>query len=68
MLDRADYTKFMLALLAIVNPVGAMQLFVTMTARNRDDEKRHIARVAMRIMGLMLAVVTVELFASDMLA
>ena len=45
MLDWAEYTKFFLALPVIVNPIGAVPLFVSMTAQNNEDEKRHIARV-----------------------
>src|SRR4030081_2885704 len=46
MLDWAEYTKFFLALLVIVNPVGAVPLFVSMTEQHTVDEKRRIARAA----------------------
>jgi multiple antibiotic resistance protein len=46
MLDWAEYTKFFLALIVIVNPVGAVPLFVSMTEQHTRDEKQRIARVA----------------------
>ncbi len=46
MLDWSEYAKIFLALLVIVNPVGAVPLFATMTANNNEPEKKHIARIA----------------------
>jgi multiple antibiotic resistance protein len=44
--DWAEYTKFFLALLVIVNPLGAVPLFASMTAGNSAREKQQIARIA----------------------
>lgn len=46
MLHWAEYVKFFVALAVIVNPIGALPLFVSMTAYNSQAEKRQIARVA----------------------
>jgi multiple antibiotic resistance protein len=54
MLDWAEYTKFFLALLVIVNPVGAVPLFVSMTEQHTIDEKRRIARVASASVAIVL--------------
>jgi multiple antibiotic resistance protein len=54
MLDWAEYTKFFLALLVIVNPVGAVPLFVSMTEQHTVDEKRRIARVASSAVAVVL--------------
>ncbi len=59
MLDWAEYTKFFLALLVIVNPVGAVPLFVSMTAQNSAAERRRIARVASSAVAIVLIVVAI---------
>lgn len=56
MLDWAEYTKFFLALLVIVNPIGAVPLFVSMTAQNSAEERKHIARVASISVAIVLIV------------
>ena len=40
MLAWAEYTKFFLALIVIVNPLGAVPLFVSMTEQHTRDEKQ----------------------------
>ena len=59
MLDWAEYTKFFIALLVIVNPIGAVPLFVTMTATNTAEERRRIARVASISVAIVLVVSSV---------
>ena len=54
MLDWAEYTKFFLALLVIVNPVGAVPLFVSMTEQHTREEKHRIARVASSAVAVVL--------------
>jgi multiple antibiotic resistance protein len=49
----ADYIKFFVALMVIVNPISALPLFVSMTVSNSHAEKMQIARVA----GISVAVV-----------
>jgi multiple antibiotic resistance protein len=56
MLDWAEYTKFFLALLVIVNPLGTVPLFVSMTAGDSLSERKHIARVASLAVGIVLVV------------
>ena len=56
MLDWTEYAKICLALLVIVNPVGAVPLFASMTAGNSEQEKKQIARVASTSVGVVLIV------------
>lgn len=56
MLDWAEYTKFLLALLVIVNPIGAVPLFVSMTALDTAEERKRIARVASISVAIVLVV------------
>ena len=56
MLDWTEYAKIYLALLVIVNPVGAVPLFATMTSANNEDEKKHIARIASTAVAVVLVV------------
>ena len=59
MLDWAEYTKFFLALLVIVNPVGAVPLFVSMTDQHTIDEKRRIARTASAAVAVVLVLAAI---------
>ena len=59
MLDWAEYTKFFLALLVIVNPVGAVPLFVSMTEQHTVDEKRRIARAASAAVAVVLVLAAI---------
>jgi multiple antibiotic resistance protein len=59
MLDWTEYAKIFLALLVIVNPVGAVPLFVSMTAENTADEKHRIARTASTAVAIVLIVAAV---------
>ncbi len=59
MLDWAEYTKFFLALIVIVNPVGAVPLFVSMTEQHTRDEKQRIARVASSAVAVVLILAAV---------
>src|SRR5689334_3462009 len=49
MLDWTEYAKIFLALIVIVNPVGAVPLFASMTSENIEVEKRRIAVVPLAI-------------------
>ena len=55
----AEYTKFFLALLVIVNPLGAVPLFVSMTAQVGAEEKKHIAFVASVSVAIVLIVAAI---------
>jgi multiple antibiotic resistance protein len=59
MLDWTEYTKIFLALLVIVNPVGAVPLFATMTSANTEQEKKNIARTASTAVAVVLVVAAV---------
>ena len=59
MLDWTEYAKICLALLVIVNPVGAVPLFASMTAGNSEDQKKQIARVASTTVGVVLIVAAI---------
>ena len=59
MLDWAEYTEFFLALLVIVNPVGAVPLFVSMTEQHTVDEKRRIARAASAAVAVVLVLAAI---------
>jgi len=56
MLEWTEYAKIFLALLVIVNPVGAVPLFVSMTADNTKDEKKRIARISSSAVAIVLIV------------
>ena len=59
MLDWTEYAKICLALLVIVNPVGAVPLFASMTAGNSEDQKKQIARVSSTTVGVVLIVAAI---------
>jgi multiple antibiotic resistance protein len=59
MLDWAEYTKFFLALLVIVNPLGALPVFISMTAQAGAGEKKHIAFVASVSVAIVLIVAAI---------
>jgi len=54
MLHWVEYTKFLLALLVIVNPIGAIPLFVGMTQGDSEQEKKDTARVASLTAAIVL--------------
>src|SRR5688572_1536924 len=59
MLDWTEYTKILLALLVIVNPVGGVPLFASLTAENSAAEKRNIARTASVTVAIVLIVAAI---------
>ena len=59
MVDGSEYAKFFLALLVIVNPIGAVPLFVSMTAQNSEKEKRQIARIASIAVAVVLVITAI---------
>ena len=59
MLDWTEYAKICLALLVIVNPVGAVPLFASMTLANTEEEKKHIARTASIAVAVVLVIAAV---------
>ena len=59
MLEWTEYAKIFLALLVIVNPVGAVPLFAAMTADNNEGEKKRIARTSSTAVAIVLIVAAV---------
>lgn len=59
MLDWAEYTKFFLALLVIVNPLGAVPMFAVMTDQASADERKNIAFVASVSVAIVLILATI---------
>lgn len=59
MLEWTEYAKIVLALLVIVNPVGAVPLFASLTSDNSDQEKKRIARIASTAVAVVLIVAAV---------
>ena len=58
MLDFTEYTKFLIALLAIVNPPGILPLYISLTANYPEAERLRIARL------VIIAVVSILLIAA----
>lgn len=44
-MDYTEYTKFLIGLLAIVNPFGAIPIFVALTSDASETERKRIARI-----------------------
>jgi multiple antibiotic resistance protein len=53
MLEWSEYVKIFTALLAILNPWGALPLFLAITSNSSKDERKHIVRT----IGLSVAIV-----------
>jgi multiple antibiotic resistance protein len=45
MLELTEYTKFFIGLFAIVDPIGAVPVFLTLTARQSLEQRRKTARL-----------------------
>lgn len=55
MLDYSEYLKILVGLLAIVNPVGAIPIFVTLTGDATPSQRRQLARVvAVAVAAILL--------------
>lgn len=54
MLEFTAYTKTLIALLAVLNPLGAVPLFVALTPGASDRARRDIARTAVIAVALIL--------------
>jgi multiple antibiotic resistance protein len=55
-MDYTEYTKFFLGLLAIVNPFGAIPIFVALTADVPNAERKRIARLVVIAVSIILLV------------
>lgn len=54
MLEYTEYTKFLIALLAIVNPLGAVPIFVALTSGASEVERKKIARIVIASVMIIL--------------
>jgi len=55
-MDYTEYTKFLIGLLAIVNPFGAIPIFVALTSDVQDVERKRIARIIVVAVTMILLV------------
>jgi multiple antibiotic resistance protein len=60
MLEFTEYTKFLIGLLAIVNPLGAVPIFVALTSGTIDAERKKIAKIV--VMAVMIILFVALLF------
>lgn len=56
MLDWSEYAKALVAILVIVDPIGIIPVFLTLTAGRSPKGRRHVARVASVAMAIVLIV------------
>jgi len=54
MLDYSEYTKILIGLLAIINPIGAIPIFVTLTGDATPAQRRQLAQVVAIAVALIL--------------
>jgi multiple antibiotic resistance protein len=62
MLDYTEYVKFFVALLAVINPLGAIPIFITLTPREDMDARQKIAKTSSLSATLILFI---ALFAGE---
>ena len=56
MLEYTEYTKFLIGLLAIVNPLGAVPIFVALTSDTSAAERNKIAKIVVTAVMIILFV------------
>ena len=59
MLEYTEYTKFLIGLLAVVNPLGAVPIFVALTSGSADAERKKIAKIVVASVLIILFVALV---------
>ena len=64
MLEYTEYTKFLIGLLAIVNPLGAVPIFVALTSGAPAAERKQIAKI---VVMAVLIILFVALLFGDLL-
>jgi multiple antibiotic resistance protein len=62
MLDYTEYVKILVALLAVINPLGAIPIFITLTPNEALEARQKIAKTASLSATLILLV---ALFAGE---
>jgi multiple antibiotic resistance protein len=58
MIELTGYIKIFTTLLAIVNPLGVVPIFVSLTRGSTEEERRHIARTTGITVAVVLAAAT----------
>jgi multiple antibiotic resistance protein len=56
MLDYTEYTKFLVGLIAIVNPLGAVPIFIALTGDTSNKDRRNIAKLVVLSVFIILFV------------
>lgn len=56
MLDITEYTKFLLALIAIVNPLGIIPIYISLTSGYDDKERKKIAHMVVSAATIILLI------------
>jgi multiple antibiotic resistance protein len=56
MLDLTEYTKFLIAILAIANPIGIIPVFLTLTADETVNQRVKIGRIVVIATALILLI------------
>jgi len=64
MLEYTEYTKFLIGLLAIVNPLGAVPIFVALTSNSQEAERKKIGKI---VVAAVLIILFVALLFGDRL-
>ena len=59
MLEFTEYTKIFIALLAILNPIGAIPIVIALTADASMEERRKISRITVTSVTLILLIALV---------
>ena len=65
MIEWTGYIKIFTTLLAIVNPLGVIPIFVSLTRSSTEQERRHIARTTSVTVAVIL--ITATLFGKPLL-
>jgi MarC family membrane protein len=64
MLEFTEYTKMLIGLLAIVNPIGAIPIFISLTSHLDISERRTISKV---VVYSVLAILLLSLFLGELI-
>jgi multiple antibiotic resistance protein len=56
MLEYTEYTKFLVGLIAIVNPLGAVPIFIALTGNTSTKDRRNIAKLVVLSVFIILFV------------
>lgn len=64
MLD-ADFIKYVIALIVIMNPIGAVPIFLSMTENQRDSEKKRTASIA--ALAVLITLIVTALLGESLL-